>query len=292
MKSVRYKKWDGSQEPFEFKRKSIVDAFLDNIMKGMEQPYELRAVRKNGTKINVRVSPRMLTTGVNPIRITAVADITEYKKAEEKLKASLNEKETLLKEIHHRVKNNMQVISSLLSLQERKINNADLRDIYLKSENRIRSMALVHEKLYGSDNLSNIDFSDYIKTITAELYQLYNDDPKEIRIDIRARKVYLDINKAIPCGLIVNELISNSLSHAFPRELKIKGMITVTLDEKKGTVELAVKDNGIGIPGEINPDKSDTLGLELVSSLSRTQLMGELDIDRKNGTAITLKFRK
>jgi two-component sensor histidine kinase len=156
-----------------------------------------------------------------------VRDITERKRAGDKIKESLEEKEILMKEIHHRIKNNFQIITSLLRLQEGSFKDKGLLDVYRNSQNRIRAMALVHERLYQSEDLARIDFDDYIKAIATELHQVFLIDPKRIELDINAEEVQLGIDKAIPFGLIINELLSNSLKHAFPKGLRRKGKIQI-----------------------------------------------------------------
>ena len=164
-----------------------------------------------------------------------ITDITERRKAEEKIKSSLREKEILLSEIHHRVKNNMQVISGLLDLQARSTGNPELTGKLNESQSRIHSMAMVHEKLYNSKDFTKIDLADYVKTLSQDLFQSYKINPGMIDLIIQTDgAVYLDVNKAIPCGLILNELISNALQHAFPgdRQGKLQILINETKTQK------------------------------------------------------------
>jgi len=216
-------------------------------------------------------------------------DITERKQAEQRLAASLQEKEVLLKEIHHRVKNNMQVISSLLSLQAQQFQDREVREAFKESQGRIRSMALVHEKLYKAHNLSRIDFSDYVATLTASLFRVYQVNPERIKYKMDLDKVLLDVNASIPCGLILNEIILNALKHAFPDGRA--GEIHVELREKEGgTVRLIVRDNGIGFPEGIDIRNTDTLGLQIVALLT-DQMDGKIDIRNDGGTVFTLTFQ-
>ncbi|MCJ7813450.1 response regulator [bacterium] len=172
----------------------------------------------------------------------------ERKRAEEKIKASLQEKELLLKEIHHRVKNNLQVITSLLHLQSYHIKDPKTLEMFKESQDRVRSMALVHEKLYRSPDLAKIDFAQYIKSLTHGLYRSYSIDPKQIELKSKVEDVFLSIDMAVPCGLIVNELVSNSLKHGFPPQWEGKGRIGIVLRRKgDDQIELIVKDNGIGM---------------------------------------------
>jgi two-component sensor histidine kinase len=189
----------------------------------------------------------------------------------------LREKEVLLREIHHRVKNNMQIIYSLLRLQSRETDEKKEVDMLLESQNRIRSMSLIHEKLYQSEDLAHIDFSEYIGDLTKELFRSYrfNTDKLVFKADIE--DAIIGVDTAIPCGLIINELVSNSLKHAFPggREGEIQialrrvdGLESGTQHEKSEMFELTVRDNGIGMPEEMDFRNSESLGLRLVSTLS------------------------
>jgi two-component sensor histidine kinase len=229
------------------------------------------------------------------VRLEIATDVTESKLAQEKIKSSLREKEVLLKEIHHRVKNNMQVISSLLNLQSEQIKDKYYIDMFKESRNRIRSMALVHEKLYQSKNLANIDSSDYIKSLISDLFTFYNISRGHISAKIDVQNVNLSIDTAIPCGLIINELVSNSLKYAFPegRDGEIKITFNEILDEEGNSeYELVVSDNGAGIPESIDIRKTSSLGLKLVVNLVEHQLQGKLRLDRTNGTKFHIRFKE
>ncbi|KYK29345.1 MAG: hypothetical protein AYK19_19885 [Theionarchaea archaeon DG-70-1] len=218
-----------------------------------------------------------------------IEDITESKKAEKQIRASLKEKEVLLREIHHRVKNNMQIISSLLNLQSQYIESDQLREAFRDSRNRIRSMAIVHEKLYQSRDLASVDFREYIKSLTSSLFQSSRTDMGRITLKIEVEDVSLGSDHAIPCGLIINELISNCLKHAFPGNRK--GEITIklrALDEKE--IELVVADNGVGMPKSIDFKNTKSLGLRLVTILAEDQLNGTIRVDRTEGTEVHITF--
>ncbi len=216
----------------------------------------------------------------------------ERKKAEEKIRTSLQEKELLLKEIHHRVKNNLQVISSLLHLQSYHIKDAQAMEMFQESQDRVQSIALVHEKLYRSPDLTHIDFSQYIKSLTKGLYRSYRIDPKQIELKSKIEDVSLGIDMAVPCGLIVNELVSNSLKHGFPPHWKGKGRIGVMLRRKgEDEVELIVRDNGIGMKKEVDHSDDSSLGLRMVHILVVDQLQGSVNVNRKNGTVIKITFK-
>ena len=213
----------------------------------------------------------------------------EVLRSEEALRASLREKETLLKEIHHRVKNNLQVIASLLRLQARYLKDDESRAIFEESQNRVHSISLVHEKLYRADNLARIDFNDYLLTLTRGLTDSWRGKDGSIHVQVDAEGVQLSVDSAIPCGLIVTELVTNALKHAFPNGSS--GNIRVTgLANSEGWLKLTVQDNGKGLPEKIDFRKSGSLGLELVNSLVR-QLGAKLEIRRSPGTTFQIEFQ-
>jgi PAS domain S-box-containing protein len=217
-----------------------------------------------------------------------VTDITERKRMEEELKASLQQKEMLLREIHHRVKNNLQIISSLLGLQSDYISDPQVLALFRDSQDRIRSMALIHEKLYRSGNLARIDFTSYIGDLAAELLRSYGVDANRVSLQIVGEKVWLNVDTAVPCGLILQELVSNCLKHAFPEGRS--GEITITLrDETEGKYALTVRDTGIGFPEGLDFCHTESLGLQLVIILTE-QLSGTIVRQPGEGTCFTLMF--
>ncbi|HIK28732.1 MAG: PAS domain S-box protein [Oscillatoriaceae bacterium SKW80] len=219
---------------------------------------------------------------------TVTRDITERKQAEEQIKASLQEKEVLLTEIHHRVKNNLQVISSLLKLQSRYTQDKATLDMLRESQNRVKSMALIHEKLYQSPALAQIEFADYIQTLARNLLYSYSVDVNAVKLEIRVDNVYLNIDTAIPCGLLINELVSNALKHAFPGGRK--GTIWIEFYQvADNQLLLIVKDNGIGFPEGLDFRNTGSLGLRLVDSLTN-QLEGTVEMDTREGTEFRIKF--
>ncbi|MEQ8190891.1 MAG: histidine kinase dimerization/phosphoacceptor domain -containing protein [Candidatus Eremiobacterota bacterium] len=233
-------------------------------------------------------------------------DITERKRTEEELsiyrtqleklveertvelKTILEEKEILLKEIHHRVKNNLQIISSLIYLQISSIEDDTIADILKDSQNRIKSIGLVHEKLYQSENFARIDFKRYIYDLSSYLFSSYHIDVNIIKLNIKVRDIYLNINKAIPCGLIINELVTNALKYAFPAGRK--GEISIKFHQTNGKkLILEIGDNGAGLPEDINIETSTSLGLKLVVNLAK-QIDGDLYIERETGTIFKIIF--
>lgn len=220
--------------------------------------------------------------------VCILRDITEQVKAEDQIKASLREKEVLLQEIHHRVKNNLQVISSLIALQSEYTDDDQMHQMFRESQNRIRSMALVHEQLYRSRDLARIDFSKYIMDLTSNLIHSYQKAIGRIQLHVNCDPIYLDIDTAIPCGLIINELVSNALKHAFPSDRS--GTIMVQFhsspDQK---LTLIVCDDGVGFPDTLNVYKTETLGLQLVTSLT-VQLDATIGLQKVNGTSFEIRF--
>ncbi|MGC9516782.1 MAG: PAS domain S-box protein [Methanomicrobiales archaeon] len=249
--------------------------------------FETLALTKNGNKIPVEINTHTFLLKDEKVILAIIRDISERKLAEEQIKKSLAEKEMLLKEIHHRVKNNLMVISSLLSLQSRYIKDKAALDIFRESQNRAKSMALIHERLYRSTDLKRIDFGEYIRSLTTELYHTYVPDPSLIKLNVNVEDLMLDINTAIPLGLIVNELVSNSMKHAFPKGKA--GEITIELYSKHSEYTLSVSDNGIGFPEDLDYKNTSSLGLQLVNSLT-DQIGGTIELDRVQGTNFKIKF--
>lgn len=219
----------------------------------------------------------------------------ERKLIEERMRDSLEEKEVLLREIHHRVKNNMQVISSLLNLQSGTLADRRYREMFDDSKNRIRAMALVHEKLYQTQDIAKIDINDYISSLASGLFMFYGVSASHIELSIDAADIVLGIDTAIPCGLIINELLTNALKYAFPDGRK--GMIRIAVKKDEGAINsgtmytLSVKDNGIGLQEGFDFRDSKSLGLLLVTSLAEHQLQGSMNVTRQNGTEFHIIFR-
>lgn len=210
------------------------------------------------------------------------------RRSERQLRASLREKEVLLQEIHHRVKNNMQVIRSLLNLQAVNIQDERLKACFRETRSRINAMAMIHEMLYQSDSLSKIDLNAYIKGLVSGLVGMHNISPGRINICVKAEHIYLGIDHAIPCGLVINELIANALKYAFPEragEIRIEAFLTA-----KDGVGLIVCDNGAGLPANFDIHDSNTLGLKLVWGLVESQMGGRVEISREEGTRFTIQF--
>jgi two-component sensor histidine kinase len=215
-------------------------------------------------------------------------DITDVIKINDELVRSLNEKEMMLKEIHHRVKNNLQVVSSLLRLQSEKITDKTAVEYFKLSEQRVKSMALIHQQLYKTRDLSRINFREYLRELCTYLFFVNGISAGRIQLKLESEDLFYGIDIALPCGLIINELITNSLKHAFPDGRK--GAITVSLKKgNDGYNYLMVSDDGIGSKG-IDPASTKTLGLELVNTLTE-QIEGKIEMSSVNGTCTKISFR-
>jgi two-component sensor histidine kinase len=204
-----------------------------------------------------------------------------------RLRAALREKETLLKEIHHRVKNNIQIVSSLLRLQAAASDDPRLQDAIKVSQIRIRSISLIHERLYQSPDLATVDFGNYIGLLAGQIIQVFGADPAAVSLDVRADRIRLPAKKAVPCGLIINELVVNALKYAFPPGRT--GIIRIEMRKEKDAYRLLVSDDGVGLPENADLQKPESLGFQIVADLVR-QLDGTIEIIRGDGTTFKIEF--
>ena len=216
-------------------------------------------------------------------------DITERIRTEERIKNSLQEKEILIQEVHHRVKNNMQVIISLLKLQANRIDDDHLRDIFIESQSRIYAMAAVHETLHRSDNMASIDLFEYLSKLGNTILHTYNTNSGRIKLSINIKPVVLRLEQAYPVGLVFNELLSNALKYAFsekdPGEIMVSGEL-----QDSNTIKLVVSDNGVGLPRDFNWRTTDSLGIQIVRTLVENQLVGTIDLDSSRGARWLISF--
>ncbi len=250
-------------------------------------PWEKEYIRQDGSRVPVIIGCALLD-GYDDRVIAFVLDISDRKRTEDQIKASLLEKETLLKEIHHRVKNNLQVISSLLRLQSRQIRDQEALELFQDSQNRVQAIALIHELLYQSPNLSQINFQDYIQTLVGNLCRAYHTHQRAIIFNINVEPVELTIDTAIPCGLIINELVSNALKHAFPENQGGKICVNL-LHSNRNHVILSISDNGIGLGSDFDLLNTSSLGLQLVYRLTQ-QLEGSIELNQEQGTEFKIAF--
>lgn len=297
-KDLKYKlveiNTDVLSELSDYENKSIDEAIPDISMK----PYYLNALEGKKVSFEKQFKGKIFLINVLPVTndlneifagMVLFQDITDQKKAEDKIKASLREKELLLKEIHHRVKNNLQIISSLLNLQSSYIKDKKSLEIFRESQNRVKSMALIHEELYKTANLSQIDFKKYVENLINYLYQSYRLASRMVEFRIETENISLDIETAIPLGLIINELVSNSLKYAFKTDHG--GKVFISLKSIDTMYELIVADNGIGLPQNFDFKNTNTLGTQLVVSLTE-QIDGTINIDNSDGAKFIIKFEE
>jgi PAS domain S-box-containing protein len=301
--------------------------YVDELMVKGEAIFESAQYHRDGTVIPIEVNAKMVTHNKDLQILSTARDITDRKeneaklrcyrehledmveertktlekmnkmlqnevdaheKAEKEILASLEEKEVLLREIHHRVNNNMQIISSLLNIQSNYTDDPETNHVLRDSRNRIRSMAMIHEKLYISNKLSKIDFSGYVKSITSNLLQNPEVNPDLIKINVDVDEFSIGMETAVPMGLIINELVTNSIEHAFPQG---EGNINLNLHKNGETFILTVRDNGLGLPEGLDPKKVKTLGLSLVNSLVE-QLNGSMEVEVEHGTTFKISFKE
>ena len=264
---------------------------LNLLLAGKKVPiYERLLRRKDGSIFPVEINIALVSDEQGqPLHIQSIArDITERKQIEAQILASLEEKEIMLKEIHHRVKNNMQIISSLLDLQTDMLQDEQVRGLFKESQQRIRSMALVHEQLYQSSDLARIDFAEYIERLTDHLLRSYGARADNVTLHLDIAPLSLSIETAIPCGLIINELISNAFKHAFPDDQAGEIWIEVQPADNQ-RLSLAVRDDGVGLPSGFDFRRTPSLGLTLVNTLIK-QLNGAIELNRGKGTEFAISF--
>ncbi|BAW31083.1 MAG TPA: PAS domain S-box protein [Methanothermobacter sp.] len=262
----------------------IFDLF-ERAIKGEKIKEKVRSFTNlKGEKIYYIAYPSILRKNSEIMGLSLIIeDVTERYKAEKKIKESLMEKETLLREIHHRVKNNMQIIQSLLSLQAARMKEEETQRLLQECQGRIRAMSMVHEHLYQSETIAKINIKEYIEKLLEDLVILYK---AKIKKKLKIEKIQLDLDTAIPLGLIINELATNSIKYAFPNG---KGTITIKLTKQKNKIKLTIADDGIGLPENIKPEKTETLGLKLVNILTK-QLNGKITHKTKPGTKFKITF--
>jgi len=283
---------------YEIVLNTLAPEYRNNFLKAVEDSLKLQKpfdgeyiiTRPDGSKVYSHTKGEVVYDSKgHPVKMYGmVQDITNRKLAEEKIRKSLEEKEVLLREIHHRVKNNMQIVSSLLMLQSQYIEDEKYKDVFIESQTRIHSMALIHEKLYQSESIAQINFKEYIESIVFNIFESYR-IKSNIKIDINVENISIKIDYAVPCGLIINELVTNSLKYAFPDGRQGKIQISLKSNDNN-MIRLSISDDGIGIPKDLDIRKTKSLGLHLVTALAEGQLHGEIILNREIGTEFQISF--
>jgi len=298
---IHYKATDGTDKIWLYCRVSPLrnsNNEVTDVMAVLEDITERKNAEQGIQKLNINLEKRvkLRTQELSNINLKLISEIAQRKEAEKKLKSSLREKDILLKEVHHRVKNNLQLISSMLSLQIDSVEDEMILHLFEDSQRRIQSIAMVHEHLYSSEDLEHIDFSEYIKLLVENLCSSFQIYPGLIETNLNLKQINLDIDKAIPCSLIINELVSNSLKHAFPdiltsdKSSKQDNKIDIKTHRSKNSHFLIIiSDNGIGFPKNLDFRNTNTLGLQLVCSLV-DQLKGSIKLSSKAGTKFTISL--
>lgn len=251
--------------------------FFQRAFQGVQQQFELPLVDKNGDEVWYQMFVNPVSYGDDHEELSCIAyEITDRKEIDQQIRSTLKEKEILLQEVHHRVKNNLQVISSMLNLQRRFIDDPKMLDILEESQNRISTMSFIHESLYQNSDFSSIGFAEYLKRLTQNLIHSYSRVSTNVELTCVLDDVQINLKQAIPCGLIVNELVSNALKYAFPG--KRGGTIELRVEEKGQDIEIEVSDNGVGLPDDFDFETNESLGVYLVQALT-DQLDGSLLVD-------------
>lgn len=277
----------GSEQQYnDFLLKKYEGAFV-----GEPQYFDISFFDAKGTENwrEIYLNPILAEDG-SVMEVSGIShDITEKKMSEERIRLSLQEKEVLLKEVHHRVKNNLQVISSILNLQSSYVKDEGTLQILKESQNRIKSMAFIHESLYQTKDFSSINFTEYVINLSQNLIHSYSNFDNEVKLNLDIQNVFLNLDLAIPCGLIINEIVSNALKYAFVDNSQ-EGEISIKMQTKGDNLELRIGDNGRGLPENIDYRNTESLGLQLVVTLT-DQLSGTIELDLTKGTNYTIIFK-
>ncbi len=280
--AIRLGAWDYITKPIH-----DLAILKHTIGKVLERARLLKENRLYQNHLEEKVKER--TSELEDTNKKLIIEIANRIQMEKTIKTSLKEKEILLREIHHRVENNMQIISSLITLLASQIQDKDSLDKLKETENRIKSMSYIHEVLYQTQNFTELEFGDYIRQLISELYSVYDMNTRQIAITMTIENLLLGFDTAIPCGLIINELMSNVFKHAFPNEKK--GRVTITLKQLEDCFDLIIADNGIGFPDEFDLENCQTLGLTLVYGWVK-QLKGKISIRKEKGTVFHIIFQE
>jgi PAS domain S-box-containing protein len=261
---------------------------VQKILEDGETTFEAVQFTKDGEKLPVEINTHLFTIKGEEYILSIARDIRERKKAEDEVKKSLKEKEVLLREIHHRVKNNMQIISGLLNMQIKHVEEEEAENVLQESQGRVKSMAMIHENLYRSQDLSDINFKKYVQDLVGDIFYSYGIKKGTIEPELEIKDINIDMDTAISLGLIINELVTNSVKYAFPQS---KGTIQIKLKSSQDQLELIIADNGVGLLDELDYKNTDSLGLQLVNGLI-DQIDGEIELDRSHGTQFKITFKE
>lgn len=262
---------------------------IENCGEGKKNLVELELYTVTGDKVWVEIHVDPIRTEEGEIsEVSCIGfEITDRMAASNEISQSLKEKETLLQEVHHRVKNNLQIISSLLNLQSTYLKDDESKSVLKESQNRIKSMSFIHESLYMNKNFSSVDLKEYVKGLSSSLLYSYCLNPERMEIQIDVDELTLNLDQAIPCGLIINELVSNTFKHAYPDGAE--GKLVIRIKEKEGRMAIMISDDGVGIPENWNPEESESLGIQLVYTLTE-QLDGDIEFSGEKGTKYLITF--
>jgi PAS domain S-box-containing protein len=269
---------------FDLLKERLAEAF-----KGKNQNFEFWGKKKNGEIFlkDVKVQ-RGIYFGQN-VLIAIARDITKRKQAEEKIKAALAEKNVLLREVHHRVKNNLQAMIYLIEMQSERLEDKKVQIFLRELQEQARTMSLVYEQLYQSDFLSEVDMDKYLNKLTSNVIQTFRVG-KDIKYKVNTKNALLNVEVAMPCGLIVNELLTNSLKYAFTENFTKQPIIEISLKKENQEIEIIVSDNGVGLPENFDWENSESLGLKLVNFWVKYQLAGTININQEQGTKYVIIF--
>ncbi len=283
--SMRADHYYGPMEPQE-----SMEEIWEEALAGHRRICEWKAIRHDdGSVSDLEVVFSKIGIRGEDLILVVVRDVSERKEAEEKLRAALREKEALLREVHHRVKNNLSAVSSLLRLQARRMNDKSLASLFAEADFRVRCIGMVHEKLYQSKSIGHLSVREYLNSLLDHLLEVYGKIGRSLTVNRDIEEVSFEPDTALPLGFIASELVSNALKHAFPKEGGGEIMVSLRLATNQD-FELVVSDNGVGIPAYVDLENPVTLGLVLVRTFSR-QLRGTVDIIRNKGTEVRVKFR-
>jgi hypothetical protein len=271
------------------KLNEMIDEPFGIELSGLTSSFNSMSSMINDYLINLELKVEDRTSKLKESSLELQNEVDERKRTEEELKKILNEKEILIKEVHHRVKNNFNVISSLITLKSSAVDDK-AKEIFVEVDQSLKTMSRIHEFFYKSEKITNINIGEYFNSITDDLVRTFNLSGREVKINKEIENVSVNLNQAITCGLLLNEIISNAMKYAFPADWAGEPEINISLKNKNGIIEIRIGDNGCGIPEGVDKDSSDSLGLTLIYMFPE-QLNGSITADTQNGTSYTIRFK-